>query len=282
VVVGLANTMTLLGCQMGKYTDSEWGLLKKLLDLLKPTDILVADRAFAGANHYATYLGKGLGFVTRIHQAINVEKLAVLWTVGSGGCVARMKLNKKYRREDESLPQWVDVRLISVTLKIRGKLRKTWLVTSLLGEEYSAWEIAQLYARRWRVETLLREVKVGMGADVLRSKSVEGVKKEMFARLCAVTIVRTLMVEAAIGKGEDALRVSFVFAVRTIIGYAPAFASEPVWKLPAKYREMLDEIALHKTPWRPDRQEPRAVRREKKHYPTLTTTRAEWRLENAA
>ena len=283
VVMGLANTMTLIGCRIGGYRQGEWSLLYGLLDLLGAGDILIADRAFAGAHHYAAYMGRGVGFVTRVHQAIGVEKLGVLWRAGTRGFVTRLKVNGVYRRRDKQLPEWVKVRLIAVRLKVRGKWKDTWLVTSLLdAQAYPEEEILELYARRWRVETMLREVKVAMGSDVLRSVTAEGVKKEILARLSAATIVRTLMVEAAIAKGEDPLRLSFSFAVRAVLGYAPAFARLPLWMLPEKYDEMLEEMAGHKVPWRPGRQEPRAARLEKKHYPTLRSTRAQWRLENAA
>jgi len=283
VVVGLANTMTLLGCRIGGYRQGEWGLLSGLLGILEAGDLLIADRAFAGANHYAAYMGRAIGFVTRLHQAVRVEKLEVLWKAGSRGFVTRLEINRVYRRRDKELPKWVMVRLIRVRLQVRGAWKETFLVTSLLDEEaYPEKEIAELYSRRWRVETLLREVKVTLGADVLRSMTVEGVKKEILARLSAATIVRTLMVEAAIWKGEDPLALSFSFAVRAVVSYAPAFASLPVWALGEKYEEMLEEMAGHKTPWRPGRNEPRAVRMERKHYPTLRTTRALWRLTNAA
>ena len=48
------------------------------------------------------------------------------------------------------------------------------------------------------------------------------------------------------------------------------------------YDAMLTEIAAHRINVRPIRNEPRAVRREAKHYPSLKTTRAEWRLTHAA
>jgi hypothetical protein len=283
VVVGLANTMTLLGCRIGGYRQGEWGFLSELLGLLGPGDLLIADRAFAGAHHYAAYIGRAIGFVTRVHQAVRVEKLPVLWKAGSKGFVTQLQINRVHRRRDKELPKQVMVRLIRVRLEIRGVWKETFLVTSLLdAQAYPEEEIVELYSRRWRVETLLREVKVTLGADVLRSMTADGVKKEIMARLSAATIVRTLMVEAAIRSGEDPLRLSFSFAVRAVVSYAPAFAILPVWALREKYGEMLEEMAGHTTPWRPNRQEPRAVRLERKHYPTLRTTRALWRLEHAA
>ena len=48
------------------------------------------------------------------------------------------------------------------------------------------------------------------------------------------------------------------------------------------YDAMLYEIAAHRVRPRPGRAEPRAVRREKKHYPRIRTTRAEWKRLFAA
>jgi len=58
-------------------------------------------------------------------------------------------------------------------------------------------------------------------------------------------------------------------------------AAEPLWKLPEIYAEMLRQIAGHRVPERPGRNEPRAIRRETKHYPRLTVTRKLWRLKVA-
>ena len=114
------------------------------------------------------------------------------------------------------------------------------------------------------------------------SKSAEGIRKEVAARLSAVNIVRMIMLEAAGEHGVDPLRISFTHATRAIVVFAYALGSAPVWKLPAIYKAMLAEIAAHVVPERPGRNEPRAVRREQKHYPTLRTTRKAWRLTNAA
>ncbi|MHC4575545.1 MAG: hypothetical protein ACYS76_15720, partial [Planctomycetota bacterium] len=76
--------------------------------------------------------------------------------------------------------------------------------------------------------------------------------------------------------------ISFVHAVRAIVMFSPALAAEPIWKLPQIYRAMLAEIAAYLVPERPARNEPRAVTRERKHYPRLRTTRELWRNSYAA
>jgi hypothetical protein len=65
----------------------------------------------------------------------------------------------------------------------------------------------------------------------------------------------------------DPMRISFTHAVRAILIFSPALACERVLRLPAIYRALISEIAHHLVPERPGRIEPRAVRREHKHYP---------------
>ena len=283
VVLSLANTMTVLTYGLGRYRDDETTLLWPLLPTLRKGDLLVGDRHFAAAHYYARYLAAGLEFLTRAHQRLKISRLPRIVSYADNDFVTDLRINPRYRREDPRLPRSVRVRVFQAVLRIRGKRQTVWFVTSLLdAKTYPAGEIAKLYLRRWRIETLLRQVKIRMSSDVLRSRGVEGVQKELAARLSALNVVRTIMLEAAAEHGVDPERLSFVHAVRAVVAFAPAFACEPTWKLPSMYRALLVEIASHRVPWRPGRLEPRAVRREVKHYPRLKTTREQWRREHAA
>jgi hypothetical protein len=207
-----------------------------------------------------------------------------LWSCGRNDFVGRLNIGKAYLRNDATLPTWIPVRFIRARWRVRGHAQTEWLVTSLLDPKiYPSAEIVELYARRWRIETLLKELKIGLSADVLRSLTPEGIHKEIAARMTALNVVRSIMLEAAAEKGiEDPLRLSFVFALRAIVNFSPALRIEPVWKLGAIYHTMLEEIAAHVVPLRPGRNEPRMIRRDRKHYPMLTTTRAQWRDAYAA
>ena len=283
VTLALANTMTVVGYALGAYRQDETTLSFALLERLEKGDLLVGDRRFAGAALYHRYRSRGLSFLTPVHQALKVSRLKRLARCPGGGFLTTLRITDAYRRKDPTLPAGVMVRLIPVAIRSRGKRETTWLVTSLLdANRYPAREIVALYARRWRIETLFREVKIDLSADVLRSKTAEGVRKEMIARLIAVNVVRMIILEAAIRHGVDPLRISFAHAIRAILVFAPALAVEPIWKLPAIYEAMLQEIASHSVPERPGRIEPRAVRRDPKRYPRLRETRQAWRLANVA
>jgi hypothetical protein len=283
VTVALANTMAIIAYAIGRYDQGEMSLLRPVLGRLQKGDLLLADRYFAGANLYAEYKAAGLEFLTRIHQRLKVSRLRPLEGYTANDFVTDLPIGKSHRRKDPTLPPSIRVRLIQATLRIRGKRLATWFVTSLLnGALYPAKEVAGLYARRWRIETLFLQLKIRMSADVMRSKTPSGVLKEMAARMTAMNVVRVIMLEAATAHGRDPLALSFVHALRAILAFAPVLATAPPWKLTAIYAAMLLEIAGRHVPRRPDRIEPRATRREKKHYPRLRCTRQQWRQRIAA
>jgi hypothetical protein len=283
VTLCIANTMTVLDYAIGCYNQDENTLARRILANLKKGDLLIADRHFAAAHFYHYYSSIGLEFLTLAHQRLKISRIKRITSYSRNDFLGWLEINKNYRRKDTSLPPKIMVRFIRTVVRIRGKRKEVWLVTSLLDAAvYPAKEIAELYSRRWRIETLFREVKISLSADVLRSKTGAGVRKEIAARLAALNLVRTTIVEAAIENGIDPVRVSFVHAVRAIINFAPALAVAPIWMLLEIYGAMLTEIASHLVPERPGRNEPRMVTRERKHYPKLKITRAEWRKANAA
>lgn len=283
VTVALAHTMAVLAYGIGRYTDSEQSLLRPLLGRLRKGDLLLADRHFAGANLYAEYRVAGLEFLTRIHQRLKVSRLRPLAGYGPNDFVTDLEINPSHRRKDPSLPKTVRVRLIQATLRIRGRREVIWFVTSLVeAAKYPADEVVALYARRWRIETLFLQLKGRLSADVLRSKTASGVLQELAARMVAMNVVRAILIEAAVRHGQDPMALSFVQGLRAILAFAPALARAPLWQLPTIYQAMLREIASHRIRRRPGRLEPRATRREKKHYPRLRCTRTQWRQRNAA
>jgi len=283
VALTLANTMTVIDYALGRYDDSEAALMRPLLKSLNPGDLIMGDRHFAAAHYYVRYREHGFEFLMRKHQKRKVSTLKALWRHGPGDFVTAMRVTPAYRLQDPSLPRDITVRMIQIVARVRGRRQTMWLVTSLLdAKRYPAGEIAQLYARRWRIETLFRQVKVGLSADVLRSKRPDGVRKEVAARLIALNVVRSLILDAADAHNIDPHRISFVQALRTTLAFAPVMAIAPPERLPLLYRTMLHEISLHLVPHRPGRNEPRMIRREKKHYSDLRMTRQQWRDAHAA
>jgi hypothetical protein len=279
----LAGTMTVIAYALGGYRDSEWTLALSILGTLRRGDLLIADRYFAAAHYYWRYQSLGLEFLTRAHPCLIVSRIRRVQSHSRNDFLGWLTINTNYRKKDQTLPQHLLVRFVQASVHIRGKCQAIWLVTSLLDDKrYPAAEIVRLYARRWRIETVFEQLKIRLSADVLRSHSPEGIRKEFAARCIALNIVHSMILEAASVHDVDPMRISFAHTVRAILIFSPALACEPVWRLPQIYRALICEIAHHTVPERPGRIEPRAVRREHKHYPALRETRAEWRCCYAA
>lgn len=278
VTLCLANTMTVLSYKLGRYQEDENSLARPLLDNLGKGDLLLADRHFAASHYYAYYMATGFEFLTRVHHCLKMSRIKRIVSYSGNDFLGWLKINPVYQRRNPSLPEKVMVRFTQAGFMMRGQLKRVWFVSSLLDQTlYPADEIVHLYAKRWRIETLFKTVKINFGADILRSLSASGIRKEIASRIIAVNIVRTIMLESAIDRGVDPIRISFVHAVRAILMFAPSLATEPIWRLQGIYYAMLYEIASHVVPERTGRNEPRSVRRERIHYPSLKTTRQQWR-----
>lgn len=283
VCLSLVETMVVINYRLGNYKTDENTLLKPMLKTLRKGDLLLADRHYAGANLYWLYMSYGLEYLTWAHQRLIVSRLKRLWSYGQNDFIARLKIGDTYLRKNPKLPKYIKARFIQVKTRVRGKYQSIWLVTSLLdADKYPAVEVAGLYLKRWRIETLFRQFKIEGGADILRSQTSTAIYKEIAARVCAINIIRTIMLEAAIAGNVDVSRISFIHAVRAIIAFAPALALQPAEQLPAVYRAMLREIAGHLVPYRQGRSEPRKLTHDPRSYPKLKTTRAQWRKQNAA
>jgi Transposase DDE domain len=279
----LANTMTVINYAIGRYNQSETTMMFSIIKSLKKGDLLLADRRFAAAHFYWYYQQRSVEFLTRIHQCLNISRIKRIYSYNRNDFIGSMNIGKGYRLKNPGLPSHVIVRFIKAAVRVRGQRKEIWFATSLLdNKKYPAKAVVELYGRRWRIETLFREFKVNFSADVLRSQSPEGIRKEIIARLTAINIVRTIMIEASVEHNVDPQRISFVGALRVIFSFSPALASSSFWLLPRIYRAMLTEIASVIVPERPGRIEPRMVRREWQHYPSMKMTRTLWRLKHVA
>jgi IS4 transposase len=80
----------------------------------------------------------------------------------------------------------------------------------------TATELAAAYVQRWEIELAFDELKTHQRGPrtVLRSKSPDLVRQEIWGHLCCHYAIRSLMAEAALHAGHDPDRVSFVAALR--------------------------------------------------------------------
>jgi hypothetical protein len=159
------------------------------------------------------------------------------------------------------------------------RVRQVTVVTTLLDPQlYPAAEILQAYLRRWRLEMCLDDLKTSLHMEFLRSRTPEMVRKELYARLIAHNLIRCTMAQAASQHHLSLERLSFKGSLDALRHFTQAMARA---RSKAKRRRLwdllLETLARDQVPKRPDRREPRAIKRKKTKYPRLDAPRRKFR-----
>ena len=256
---------------------------------LCPGDLLVGDRAFGSYAHLALCRRRGLHGLFRAHQCLIVDfrQRRPYAPPGAHGSEAkgrpRSRWLRRLGRHDQlveyhkpkeqpawlsaadytALPETLVVRELRYEIRLPGRrTRVVTLVTTLVNaQRYSARALARMYGLRWQAETDLRHLKQTLGLDVLRSKTVPGVVKELLAFVIIYNLVRRVMHEAARQQGVEPARISFIDAWR--------------WLKHARPGTELPRLAVN--PERPERVEPRVRKRRPKQFPVMKRPREELR-----
>ncbi len=136
---------------------------------------------------------------------------------------------------------WVRIISYRVTDERLGEVGKVYrLVTTLLNPRVApALELVALYHERWEIELVIDEIKTHERAQrkVLRSKTPEGVRQELYGIYLAHYAVRAQLAQVAVESQLDPDRLSFtegLFELTEMISLAltvePEEATEPLLK----------------------------------------------------
>jgi len=265
----------------GKRT-GETSLLRQLWNHLEAGDILLADAMYSNYWMFALALARGVDMLShhdgrrfidfrRGHRLGRYDHI-VLWYKPQK---PRWMSKRLYHR----LPDTLSIRELKVEIRQKGfRSRHLLLNTTLVDVQlYSSEDLALVYRCRWHAELDLRSIKQVMQMDVLRCKSPAMVRKEIWMHLLAYNLIRKLMAEATEVAGICPRDISFKGTLQTLLAFAMAG-----WSCPRRrhvlYDAVLRAIAVHRVNDRPDRIEPRAVKRRPKKLIYLNEPRAVARM----
>ncbi len=219
------GTHVLFGTRMGSYATGENTLARALLGHLTPLMLCLADRGFFGYEMWREAAATGAKLVWRVKKnaVLSCEK-----RLPDGSYLSRIFASASDRRHQRG---GILVRVIEYRLEgVAGAEPIYRLITNLLDPEQApAAELAALYQERWEIETALDELKTHLrGARiVLRSKTPELVRQELYGLLMAHFALRALMHEAALVADIDPDRLSFLHSVRVVRRKLPSFGAIP-------------------------------------------------------
>lgn len=282
----------LIDCVDSPLTTSDMSQTPPMHAHLDEGDILLGDVAFSGWGHLALLLQANLHAVMPVHH-----KRIIDFTPGrkhahprkgkSTGRAGkpRSRVVRALGKDDQlveyfkpvnqpawmsdghwsSLPESIMVREVRRAVRRHGfrPLVVTIVTTLLDPEQYPADDLIELRLTRWMVETNIRHLKITLGMDVLKCKTLEGVGKERLVFLLVYNLIRMMMLRAARRQGINVTRLSF--------------ADTLAW---LRHGDLSDwPPTLKVNPLRTGRLEPRVIKRQKKEFPYMTKPRAELKAQ---
>jgi hypothetical protein len=271
-----------IGRRTGKQT-GEHALLRSRHGRLRRGDILLADAYYSSFDEVVTLVGMGVDVVMRQTgnrrsdfrrgTRLGREDHRVEWHRH------RNRPGWMSREEFAALPRVLPMRELRVRVDKPGFRTKVFVVvTSLLDAGlYPREEVASLYRARWHAELDIRSIKQTMRMDVLRCKTPEIVRKEVWAHLLAYNLLRGVMAEAALRHGAGPRQLSLQGARQTLEAFRAELSQAPAGSAGGMSEVVLRAIAYHRVGGRPDRIEPRVVKRRPKAYPRMQEPRREAR-----
>jgi hypothetical protein len=264
----------------GSWAGSELALFSSLSQQLIAGDILLGDRGFGCYPLIAwAKLSLEVDFIGRTTRRVDgrrrLRRLApndwlVLWKRSPKPSPWLSAL------QWAALPPEMTLRIVRGRCHAKGfRVRQITLVTTLLDPQlYPAQEILQAYLRRWRLEMCLDDLKTTLKMEFLRSHSPQMAQKEVFMRLIAHNLIRCTAAQAATEHRVALERVSFKGSVDALRHFSHAMArARSKKKRQQLWAQLLRTLAADLLPERPNRREPRAVKRKKNKYPRLNAPR---------
>ena len=268
-------------CRYAGKGQSELGMLRKLWDIFLPGDVMLADRLMCAWTEMVMLKQRGVDCVCRLtsHRTADFRRGKRL---GKDDHIVKWIKPTKPRSIDkktyDALPEFLMIRECRVQIAQPGfRVRTIVIATTLLdADEFTKDDLAGLYRARWNAELDLRSLKRTLQMDVVRCKTPELVRKELWTHILAYNLIRTIAAQAAVKHGIEPRTISFKGTLQTLEAFQPVISLQGERNSALRqilYHSLLDAIAKHRVADRPDRYEPRLRKRRPKHYGYLRKPR---------
>lgn len=286
VLMSLATAMV-KGMAMAPYAGKETGesaLLRGLLAWFEPGAVLVADSYYCSYFMIALLLELGIDFVARLHHRRDAD-IEHGRRLGQGDHLVTWTRPKRPEWMDEEtyqrMPATLQVRALEVDVNQAGFRVEEFIAITTLTDvrTYTKDDVAELYHQRWLVELDIRTLKTTLGMDVLRCKTPDMIEKEIWTCLLAYNLIRQTMLQSALLHERSPRQMSFTAAMQKIAASWAILALCDQDTLVVMVTVHLEHLPAHQVGHRPNRVEPRAVKRRPKPHKLLTKPRKQAQAE---
>ncbi len=170
------------------------------------------------------------------------------------------------------MPDTILVREFEIEIDGRdGGKEPAIIVSTIIDPTVPQKELSDLYWTRWNCELDIRSIKHSLHLDVLRCKTPEMVRKEIWCHLLAWNLLRGVMVESAKRSAALPRQLSVKGTMQAVESFTPAMMA--INGDPVIYNAMLTTVSAHRVGNRPGRLEPRAKKRRPAWQTYLTKPR---------
>ena len=272
--VALTSLVTgmVLALATGPYAGKETGetaLFRSLFETLRRGDLVLSDRYYGGWFLLALLRELGVAFVTRLHQHRTADFRRGKRLGKGDHLVTWAKPQKPEWLDQETydrLPEHLEVRELEVRVNVPGfRTESLVVVTSLFDHRvYPRDDLAALDRRRWAIELELRDIQTTMSLEILRRTRPEFVRQELWTGLLAYNLVRQSLLQSALASGRQPHQLSFAASLQMLANTWVLAAVAPLVTVSARERLIALRIRnghSHRVGHRPNRVEPRAVKR---------------------
>jgi hypothetical protein len=290
VVLFSLATAAVCGVAVGPYKGKGTGepaLLRELFDRFQPGDVFLGDCYFCSYFLLALFLAQGVEVVVRQHprrrsdfrrgQRLGQEDHLVEWE-------RPQRPSWMDQETYATIPKTLKLRELKVRVAIRGfRVRQLVVVTTLTdAQRYPKAEVAALFRQRWHAELDLRNVKIGLQMDDLRGRTPEMVRREIWVHWLAYNLIRKTTAQAALTHGKLPRQLSFAAALGAVATSWDHASVASHHLLGALAHAQFRVIAWHEVGNRPNRVEPRAIKRHPKPHRWLRQPRQQARARLCA
>jgi hypothetical protein len=185
---------------------------------LENGDVAVMDRGFPSRKLFAALIDKGLDIVARMSasEAVAWKELKPFLKSGKKEDIVHLKLT--------GIEREIPVRVLERNKRPgparKGTKKERMVIVTTLANEgpFDRKGIVDIYAARWGVESLFKEMKSFIEAENFHSKSLQGCEQELVASMIWMAIASFLQMEAeSTLKGRKVVRADCLRAASDLL-----------------------------------------------------------------
>ncbi len=253
VQVAECGSHAVVGLELDRYDVSEVHGAYRLLCQIGPDMLLLVDAGLISGAFIEQVRARGAHILGAL-EAGAWEQPKQRRRLSDGSVLAWVEPahGGRYRQQRGMWVRIISYRVTDGRLGEPGKVYR--LVTTLLNPRVApALTLLNLYHERWEIELVIDEIKTHERAQrkVLRSKTPEGVRQELYGIYLAHYAVRALLAEAAVEEAVDPDRLSFsegLFELTEMLSFA--LTVEPEEATTSLLKRLRHKMARHVLPAR--------------------------------